>query len=291
MKQNPKRYAKFSFYGLGTKFYILTEKKLSSDVQNEIILLVKEFEENYSRFKLDSRLSQLNSQKLLKNPSPEMTNMLKFAIETYKLTNGLFNISIGSKLENQGYGIQNDKSSRISDNLVNEIEITADLITISKHMRLDFGGFGKGWFIDKLANFLVEKGTENYMINGGGDIKVGNKPMEIYIENPSNNNEYIGKMLLANRAFAASSNIKRVWAGVGNNEKHSHIQRPDGAPLISQVQMSCTSADSALKADVMATCLLLDPSAEQIKQILKWGDYCLVLQNNKILRTKNFNIF
>ncbi len=94
----------FSFKGLGTQFIILTPAALSNAQKNTILNSVESFEDNYSRFRKNSKLSKLNITKQLDKPSIEMQQMLKFAIKTWGATNGLFNISIGGVLEIQGYG-------------------------------------------------------------------------------------------------------------------------------------------------------------------------------------------
>lgn len=279
----------FTFKGLGTEFIILTSHELSDKKKNNIIESVNDFETNYSRFRENSKLSKLNKTKKLSKPSSEMQEMLLFAIDTWKATNGLFNISIGGVLEEQGYGHINRKVSTVSKDLTEDIMVSPDLIEINYDIWLDFGGFGKGWFIDKLSRQLKSWGINDYLINGGGDIKIGESPLNIQLENPLNDSEYLGIIRLKNNAFGASSNLKRTWNSE-KNKKYSHIQRPDGTNLDERILLSATMSDTALKADILATCLLLDPSTANLEEIKKWGEYCFVFNNLKVLRTKNFHI-
>ena len=279
----------FTFKALGTEFIILTPTELSAVQKNSILKYVENFETDYSRFRKDSKLSKLNISKKLDNPSLEMQKMLKFAVKTWETSGGLFNISIGGVLESQGYGQINDKASTISKNLAKDIFISPQKIEINPNIWLDFGGFGKGWFIDKLSDLLVEWNFKDYIINGGGDIRVGSQQVKIELENPLNSDESIGAVLLKNQAFGASSNLKRTWKSA-NNKSYSHIQRPDGEKLKNNILMTATISDTALRADVLATCLLLDTGSKNIAELKTWGDYCFILKDLRVFRTANFHL-
>ncbi len=118
---------------------------------------------------------------------------------------------------------------------------------------------------------------------------MGSIEAEIQLENPLNPNESIGAVKLKNQALGASSNLKRMWHSV-DNAKYSHIQNPDGKNLMNNLLMTATISDNALRADVLATSLFLDPSMANIDGIKSWGEYCFVLKDLKLYRTAKFNL-
>ena len=245
---------KFELEALGTHWWIELPSGTKKSLKAEFLNVIEEFEDNYSRFKPESLIGRLNTNKTLPSPPAELINMLRFALDTYQATDGLFNISIGSRLEKIGYGAESDDQSEVSNNLHEDLIISEDSINLSDTTRIDLGGFGKGWLLEKLAGWLEHKGIHNFLLNGGGDITVRGKEQEILIENPEVESEYIGKVILKNSSLASSSNIKRAWEKDG--KKHAHIQHPSGKELEGILSMHIL-APSILFADTFATIFLL----------------------------------
>ncbi len=243
------------FQAIGTAWFIdLPDKYLS--LETEILNVVHKFEADYSRFKPSSYVSQLNTTGVVTKPNQEFVDMLDFANDTYFKSGGLFNISVGGQLENNGYGQVPSRPNKIYSNYTKYLTIQPDSVTISKpDMHIDFGGFGKGWLIDKLANKLNEAGVPKYIINGGGDIySHGSQQSVIYIEDPTKPDYYIGKVNIKNQSLASSSNIKRTWQVNGN--EYSHIVDPTGKNShdIASVHVI---AKTSLLADTVATILYI----------------------------------
>ncbi len=254
----------FRFAALGTEWYITTDKRLSLMHERQILALVYDFQSNYSRFESSSFVSKLNTEKVLENPPLEMVSMVRFAMQMYDLSDGLFNISVGAKLEQSGYGKVSDVSARISTNLDTEIDISPTLIRIAPHIRLDFGGFGKGWLVDKIHDYLKRHNYRKHIVNGGGDIRVGDVKESIYVENPTVAGEVVGQVMLNDEAFAASSPLKRQWRTKNGGVK-SHIIHPGSqANHASMPLQICTKAKTCAKADVAATVLLLLTEQERL---------------------------
>ena len=51
-------------------------------------------------------------------------------------------------------------------------------------LRVDLGGIAKGYAVDRAARILRERGIENFVVNAGGDLRVGNVPQTIYVRRP-----------------------------------------------------------------------------------------------------------
>lgn len=270
---------------LGTRWWI-TVPKMKEDAASKLREVITIFEDDYSRFKSDSFIGKLNAKKHLDMPPEELVNMLTYALDVYIQTNGVFNISIGSELEKSGYGIEIDKNSKISKDLTQDINVEKDKITISNYVRLDLGGFGKGWLIEKLSVFLQNEGYDNFFINGGGDITTRGDAQEILIENPSDSAEYIGTVNLENNSLASSSNLKRRWEASGKT--HSHIKHPKGK-VNEDVLSVHVLAPSILFADTFATIFLLVNREDRLTYSARYGfEFMEVLSDNTTFRTPGF---
>lgn len=249
--------ASLKFSALGTEWHILTPYALKETHKKQLLALVYDFQSKYSRFNPDSLLSKLNMNKKLHHPPIEMLAMFRFALDMYDCSDGLFNISVGAKLEQAGYGKISDLSARVSSDLRNDIILSPERIEIAPHVRLDFGGFGKGWLVDQLHDFLMQQGYPDHVVNGGGDIRVGRRSEIIYVENPLSAGESIGSVQLQNEGFAASSAFKRQWR-TKTGEVKQHIMNPLGALERDSMPLQmCTRATNCAAADVAATVLLL----------------------------------
>jgi thiamine biosynthesis lipoprotein len=271
---------------LGTSWWITMPVEFKN-LESEVISIITTFESNYSRFESNSLVGKLNTNKFLMNPPRELVDMLTYALDVYSQTDGVFNISIGSELEKSGYGKESDKKSRISNNLLKDIVFSDKEITISDSTRIDLGGFGKGWLIEKVAGFLKEKGVKDFTINGGGDITSRGKSANIYLENPLNPTEYIGQVKLDNNSVASSSNIKRSWENKGI--KHSHVIHPSGKNLDDVLSVH-VMAGNILFADTFATIFLLVDRRKRLEYSSRYGfEFMEVLTGNNTFRTPGFS--
>jgi thiamine biosynthesis lipoprotein len=276
------------FDAIGTHWWITLHNHLKSTAIEHLLLeTVRNFEDSYSRFKDASLISVLNSTKNLSNPPSELVEILSASIEYYKNTFGLFNISIGSLLEKQGYGKVKDDISRPSQNLEKDLLLSESLISISHTTRIDLGGIGKGWLVDKLSRILRENGVSNFIVNGGGDIYVySDNDQMLALEHPLNSTEYIGTIAISKGALAVSSPLKRSW--VRDGKKLSHIQNPDGKGATSYIGAYIT-ADSIVTADVLATVLILASEEQRnyIAQLYKI-EYMLIREDLSFITSSAF---
>lgn len=194
-----------SFEALGTIWNVeFINSKLSSEKLKELSTIVLNFENDYSRFLPNSKLTILNKQQKFLNPSPEFIAMCRFALDSNTITNGIFNVGSGGILEKYGYGIPSSAYDIDSvPELAKSLLIKSDKIVLRNSLHLDFGGFGKGWLIDKLANWISYINIPDFIINAGGDI-FSNIKTRILIKTPDNK-AIMGSTVINKEAFAASS--------------------------------------------------------------------------------------
>ena len=252
----------YEFDALGTRWWC---EAISGTVDDTLRLAiddaVQQFVADYSRFDEQSLLSQLCRDGYLNHPPAEMVAMLEFAREVFDVTDGVFNISVGGVLERAGYG--HGTGGETNNALWSEVSVSDDIIRAPKGARLDFGGFGKGWLIDKLAALFRQHGVEQFIINGGGDLFVqSNTPVELSLEHPLDATKQIGTTQMWRGGLAVSSTIKRQWQK--NGTTHHHIIDPSlGVSSQSGVASVYVKAPTALVADTLATVLIINPTLKQ----------------------------
>lgn len=277
----------FVFDALGTRWWIALDGAWDPALREAIAQEVARFEAAYSRFRDDSLLSILNDKKELSHAPAELIELLEFGVNTYRETGHVFNMSVGASLEQAGYGRAPDASARLSNSLAKDIEISGDTVRIAPHVRLDFGGFGKGWLIDKLGTMLREAGQRTFIINGGGDILVGDSSEELHIEHPTDLSLAIGTVHVRAASLASSSPRKRSWRA-SDGTMQTHI-RPTTADIADDLASVHILAGDATTADMLGTTFLLVSRAKRVKLANQYDAHFLEISTDgRYWRTPGF---
>lgn len=131
--------------------------------------------------------------------SPELAAMLTDATHLSEQSQGLFNPAIGHLI--QLWGFQRDEftpvhpsSEEIQRWLTAQPRMTDLVIASGKihstnpAVRIDLGGYAKGWALDLAADYLRKQGVKGALVNIGGNIiaigKHGSRPWRIGIQHP-----------------------------------------------------------------------------------------------------------
>ncbi|MEH7304369.1 FAD:protein FMN transferase [Neobacillus drentensis] len=258
----------YRFLSMSTAVQISLSHELFANDMMPIYKLFELIENTCSRFRSDSELSQLNQQVEKEvMVTSEMFSILSDALRFYKETEGIFNPSILSTLENHGYekSIELIKGKELelpAPSSVTAIHSQPFLLNESKRAvtllaKIDLGGIAKGWVIDR-ASQLLERLGYGY-INVGGDIRILGtlpRPLNIGIESPFAEKEMISSIQVENGALATSTSMKRKW--LMNGELFHHlIDTRTGKPSKSTIVSATVTAPTALEADVWAKTALL----------------------------------
>ncbi len=208
----------------------------------------------------------------------KITDLLIYAIDAYRITEGETNIAMGSLLsiwhEKREAGIKNPQNATLPDEqelynaslstdisalVINEAESTV-LIT-DPDMRLDVGAVAKGYATEMIARELEGMGIGGYVLNVGGNIRIidtkpDGSPWSVAIENPGipgSRDEYIRELSLSSGAMVTSGSYQRYYT-VGGKNYHHIIDKDTLYPSEYFLSVSVVCDNSAL-ADVLSTAL------------------------------------
>ena len=284
--------------GIGTRwwFELHNTTNTSEYYRNIICDEINKFEQSYSRFLPDSFISKLNIEREFQTPTHELVELLLIAKDYNLKTSGYFHPALGQVLENHGYDEQYSFEAKYiakeTANFANLITLGDDKVTLNGSGNIDFGGFGKGYLIDKLTNiFRHDLDVNMFVINGGGDIYVSDlHSKEITLEHPFVTGYEMGNIFLKNQALGCSSNQKRNWKTKNTGETFGHIIDPwDISKYINLA--SFVVADTALVADIVATvlCIIGDDTSkiQKLQQNIAF-EYAIVNPNNDLIVSKYF---
>lgn len=95
--------------------------------------------------------------------------MLRYALQIASQSNGLFDPTILPYLRKIGYSDQTKENT--NQNVGHQfVHLHGNRVTLQNHVEIEFGGIGKGYLIDLLADILRNKGYSRFLIDFGGDI-------------------------------------------------------------------------------------------------------------------------
>lgn len=281
------------FEGLGTKWTILLDHEVPGTLKPEIQEIIIAFENQYSRFKATSEISQL---KYATSPYPltsELEDLLSLGLKLQRLTLGHFNLNIESLLSGVGY----DSAYSFSpDERLLKLPLTS--FTLKNHQlifdtppRLDLGALGKGYLIDKIGKFLTAQGFKYFLIDGGGDLfgtsKQDHSPWKIALEHPTNPAQAIGSLTLHNQAIATSSSAKRKF------KDFHHLLNPITKRPVNRLLSISILSSQAFRADALATALFISPTNIWPELVKEFNfDYLAIYPDFQVSHTPAFaNLF
>jgi thiamine biosynthesis lipoprotein len=263
----------------------------------ELWILVDNFEANFSRFLSTSELTRVNEATGKKTAvSEEFICLLNVCKTAFKQTKGVFNPLVLPVLQRVGYknslepNIQKTDAPDYSSRKIydfNEVQFGEDWLLLPENSALDFGGCGKGFLADKLAN-ITDNNLEitGYWFSLGGDIVASGLdekrlPWVIAIQGADIPDNNIAEATVRSKrlAIATSGTIKRR----GKNWHHL-IDSEVGAPAKTDILLATVCHSSATQADILASCAVII-GVDQAKLMLKGNgvtDFLLQSENNNI---------
>lgn len=259
----------FSFEGIGTywKIYLYALNRAQTErTERDFIDILKKFDSDFSRFKENSFISKLNREKKLEKFPLELFEMLDYCEKITYFTEGHFSATAGTALNKIGYDAKYsfiEKEGAYKTGFITKL--TPELIEISAEASIDLGGIGKGWLIDKYAKYLKEHNVAHFLIDGGGDILATSQPDKspfvVQLENPFDNSETIGQIVIKDAAAACSSPSRRQWKDKITGKGFHHLVDVKTGDPINEIAAVFTYGKSALQVDAASTAFYVSPAA------------------------------
>lgn len=246
----------------------------------------KEFENRYSRFLPHTELTQFTKRSGVFEVSADFVSMLHiyeklFVISDYKVTP-----LIGGLLEDIGYDKERTlipkDNKRLVPSLKRVVKIIDDThIETAEPVWFDFGAVGKGYFVDRMRDYLQSLGVQQFMMNGSGDIFYqGNQSIRVGLEDPDDTTNVVGVVDFSGAAMCSSAINKRRW------KSYNHYVDPNTHTSPEYIKAVWVIADDAAIADGLASVLFFVPP-EQVRGFD--FEYCILNQERKIKHSAGFS--
>ncbi len=229
----------------------------------------------------------------------KLYNLLEYGINWYQKSNNLLNINMGNiidvwkKYRDLGNGIPT--SEEINNAAINDINkiILKDGKIKNNHPNIDLGAIAKGYATEEAGKYLESIGIDKYIINAGGNVKVGNHyaadKYKIGIENPEDPSKIYMVIKGNNISVVTSGGYQRFYEY--NGKRYSHIIDPNTLyPGNYMKSVTVITKDSSL-GDALSTTLFLMSIQDGMEYIKQFDDVAAIwyTNDNEIIKSKGIS--
>ena len=263
-----------SFRAMGTDIELLLDAPAGARAEAALDRAEAEFErleQVMSRFREGSELSQLNREGRTSAASPDLVHVVELALEAREATGGLFDPTVHDAVVAAGYDrtfddVPAEGAAAEAGSCGGGVQVDGTSIVLEAGTRLDLGGIGKGYAVDRVCELLAVAGP--CLVNAGGDLAVrgGSWPVGVSAEIT---------LELTRGAIATSGRDRRRWRR-GGGEMHHLIDPSTGRPAAGELLRVTVVADTATDAEVLANAAFLGAEIDA-PRVLVGSDGCTVL--------------
>src|SRR5579862_6193180 len=250
-----------------------------------------------SHYKPESQLSQINA-RAAQEPvqvDAELFDLIKLSTHYSIITEGAFDItyaSVGHLYDYPHHVKPTEEQIKAALPGVNWRNMRLDPVQHTvrfEHpgMRIDLGGIGKGYAVDRGIAILKERGIAHAVVTAGGDSRIigdrMGRPWLVGIRNPDDKNKVVTRIPLTDSAMSTSGDYERYFDE--NGIRYHHIIDPRKGHSASKVRSATILAPTATQTDGMSkTAFVLGPEkALEIINRMPEYDAIFVTPDGRIL--------
>lgn len=242
-------------------------------VQADIEALLELINRQMSTYQSDSDISRFNRSQPgdALDLAPDFRRVLASALHWAEESGGAYDPTVGPLVNLWGFGPETRQDEPPPEAAIAaamaqvgwqklRFDETASVIHQAGDTLLDLSSLAKGFAVDRIAEHLEFLGVESYMVDIGGDLRVGaQKPSgedwRIAIERPVSGSREINSIVAVQRmAVATSGDYRNFFRDKGRD--YSHIIDPrSGHPVTHGLASVTVLHESCMEADALATLL------------------------------------
>lgn len=257
----------------GTGYHITLYAELDQagydDLSEGIHAQLERIDALMSTYRDDSELSRFNRMPV-GVPfflSPETADVIRESLRVAQLSHHAFDITMGPVVNLWGFGpqarqVQAPEQAALAAALakvdVHALHLDGNKIHKSKPVYVDLSGIAKGYGSDRVAEYLLAQGIENFLVEVGGEIRThGMKPdgesWRVAVEKPQTGKSGVQRIImLGDAAVATSGDYRNYYELEGRRYSHT-IDPRTGRPIDNQVASVTVISKRSATADALAT--------------------------------------
>ncbi len=245
---------------------------------------------------LNTALSQANQPLAI---SADLAAMIADATQLSEKSNGLFNPAIGHLIGT--WGFQRDEFNAVNidetaiKNLIHAQPRMTDIVlknntaySTNPTVKLDLGGYAKGYALDLAANYLKKQNVKNALINIGGNVialgQHGEKPWRVGIQHPRQPAAIAMLDLADGWAVGTSGDYQRYF--MLNGQRYCHIIDPRTGYPVQHTQsvtvlvppQAAGQTQAGVLSDIASKPIFIETAANKSQAAAAFGvDYFMVI--------------
>jgi len=283
---------------MGTSYSIKSTKRIN---QKEIIEELGRINQIFSNWVSDSEINRFNQTRVNQpfSPSKEFQEVVEISKKIHLETGGYFDPGIHDLINKLGFGEKPAKEINSVDELkklvnhssIASIDLKSNQLVKRDEVQVNFSAIAKGYAVDLLADLLISKGHQNFLIEIGGEVfaqgKKSSDPWKIGIQSPENRETL--SISIHNEGVATSGNYLNFT--LVDHQKVGHILNPKTGTSENNHLFSVSVIHPKVAiADAYATALMAMPIDEAKRLILKETlKVVLIVKQNKTYKVEKIN--
>lgn len=227
-----------------------------------------------------------------------LSEIINIGIEYYDITDGLFNIASGNLTEVWKEVLNTCDSLPTKEELdvninIKDISLDNNIYIKQNNIKLDLGAIAKGYTTEIVGKYLEDNNINSYIINAGGNVKVGKAYNKEYytvgITNPTNTNDIFTKVNINNMSVVTSGDYQRYC--LLDDINYNHIINPNTKYPSNYMHSVTVVSDNSIIADIYSTYLFLLPIDKGIDIVNNTDNIEAIwyIEEDNIIKSKGFN--
>jgi len=144
-----------------------------------------------------------------------------------------------------------------------------------KGMRIDLGGIGKGYAVDRGIEILQKRGIQHAVVTAGGDSRIIGDHMGrawlVAIRHPDDPNKVVTRIPLSDAAMSTSGDYERYFDE--NGVRYHHIIDPHTGHSASKVRSATIIGPTATQTDGMSKTAFVLGAEKALEIINRMPEY------------------
>ena len=267
--EKPQQYVKSSGEMLGTFMQVTALTEAGSDViYDRMMTLDKEAKASMSIFDEGSLLSRVNRNET-DSLDAHIIHCLELARRVTERSGGYYDVTVAPLVEAYGFAGKERSAEVNVDSLMQFVGVeklsieNGRLIKSDERVRIDFNSIAKGYVVDMAAEELETMGSENYLVDIGGEVRCrGRNPQggawRVGIETPYDGNNVMGGSIqqvisLTDCSMATSGNYRRFYLDAQGRKVAHTIDPRTGLSAVTDLLSATVIAPTCAEADAFGT--------------------------------------
>lgn len=291
----------------GTYYNIKYSAERDTVTAEELKECFRKFDLSLSTFEPNSIISRINQNDTSVVADSLFTTVFNRGMEISRLTDGSFDMTVAPLVNLWGFGFK--KIEGVTEEMVQEkrshvgydkVSLVGNkVIKSDAETQLDASAIAKGYSCDVVAQLLRAHGSENFMVEIGGEVVThglnpNGKSWLIGITKPTDDNdifdpEYEAKVEIQEMGMATSGNYRQFYYKDG--KRYSHTVDPHtGYPVEHKLLSATVFAEDCMTADALATSFMvmgLERACQFVEsQQLPISAYFIYTDENDVMKSK-----